>query len=133
MNNVLFYEEVDIRQSQEDFVVILPVLHSKQELYNELRNALFFPDDFSSNWDAFRELFYYMDDIKQLNIHLFHQSVAEIVPTWDLAMYLCIVNEVTTKDFNNFEHKFFFHFNIKEFDVVAKYWPGKIDRKTLDS
>ena len=131
LENIRFYSKMNTQQSPNDFVVWIPKVQNKDELYNKLRESLKFPDDFGNNWDAFRELFYYINDVEPLNIHIFHQSIADIVPTWDIAMYLSIINEISSGEINDLEHVFYFYFNNEEFDIIAKYWPGKLDTNML--
>ena len=117
MKNIFFYDKDIKQQSPNDFVVWLPRLHNIHELYKELGKVFHFSDDSCGSWDAFREQFYYLnvDEIEQCNIHIYHESIAKIIPTWVLAMYLSVINEFITEHMQDISsHQLFFYFNIKE-------------------
>lgn len=109
MDKLKFSDHIDnfIKQGVF-FAKIERGISDKNELFNELRKKLIFPDYFGNNWDALNDCMNSLDWINEKKIVIFHEKLPEISKE-ELFIYLKIL--VDAKDF------FTIHKD-KEIDIV---------------
>lgn len=77
------------------FVVNLPLILTKNQLFKELKEKLLFPDYFGFNWDALYDCLNDLSWIKQKRIIINHNQILDLDKN-DLKVYLEILNESIT-------------------------------------
>lgn len=84
-------EELD----KESLLVIPPMLHTKQQLLEQISKSLQFPSYVGNNWDAFEESLSDLSWITSSKITLAHADVPLGSSIQDLKIYLNILQEIT--------------------------------------
>lgn len=65
----------DIEIPEDSYIVRIPVITNKKELYAELMYKLKFPSYFGKNWDALDDLFRDFCWIENDNIVIIHEGI----------------------------------------------------------
>lgn len=126
MNHILFYDDIHLRTDDTMFCARIKPVSNAKELFVELNQNLVFPY-FGFNWDALWDLYCDFHWINQKNIHIFHESVGELVNSYGnptknaLDIYISIIYDTCEEWEKRYKHNIFFYFNKKEKDVIQSY------------
>lgn len=91
MNSVYFVQNPQFYTDDDAFLVHLPKIKGKEELFRQLSIHLNFPEYFGFNWDALLDLFSDFNWINQTKIILVHDEAPELNDN-DLRIYCDVVS-----------------------------------------
>ena len=80
----------DVEFPEDSYIVRIPVITNKEELYAKLMSKLRFPSYFGKNWDALDDLFRDFCWIENDNIVIIHEGITGL-PKKDLTLYVASV------------------------------------------
>lgn len=108
---------------KKEFVAIINQVDSKESLFNEIKNKLFFPNYFGNNWDALYDCLCDLSWISKSKVCLLHKGLPKIDDK-SLVIYLNILVDVITVWESN---------NNKTFEVIFEKKDEKIIEELLNN
>lgn len=123
MKQIYFYSGQTFEHSPKVFAAIVRPVNNKVDLYMEIQRELRTPFTIG-NWESIKKVFNDLYWIKQNEIHIYHESITNIQPSWDISTYLSIIHDIVDTHSGD-THNIHFYFNSEEKSNVDKYYPGK--------
>ncbi len=140
MNKIFFSDSKRILIDFIGTIVVIPSLKTKSTLLDELSHILF-NDQHNTiceptfDWNDISALFQNKQMKLKENLCVYHESICGIIPTWDIAMYLCSIDEFIKTPDHRANNHIFFAFNNAEKENILKYYPGNLlekeEKKTM--
>ena len=113
MKNMLFVQNPSEYRLLDSYIVYIPEVSNREDLYANLSASLCFPDYFGKNWDALCELYLDFYWIDTLNIVIIHENLSKLSFD-DFRMYMSIVLYCIDSWKKDIGHNILFVFNQKE-------------------